>query len=314
MLLKPGRCFSAVGACVPSGICLLAAAAMLAAGCASQRGRVPPVDAEIRSLAGSAGAAYERGETGRAAELYGRALARARQMDDPGESARNAYNLALCRMAEGRIDEARGLLAQARALLPPKGADAARTWVAEAEAAQRQGLLEDVRRLVQCSLEAGPDGAARAQAHLILVGLECVEGDWPAARKGLDAARRELRRLDAPELQARAEGLAARLARAAGDGAGAGAALERQAEWLKQAGRFPNMAAALAAAGEAYRAAGLSRQAYPCLMRAAASLKGQGNAKAATPAAMAALSIAQALNEAEWAAAATALTAELMTP
>jgi hypothetical protein len=313
--MTPARCRDAVHAFFRDGTVLLLVAALFACGgCASGGGRAVPVDAEIQSLAGSAGVAYERGETERAAGLYERALTRARLVDHSGEAARNAYNLALCRMAEGRLDEARGLLAQARAVLPPRGADTARTWVAEAEAAQRQGRLDDVRLLVQHGLDDGADSVTRAQARLMLAALAGGLGDWASVREGLAAARRDLRGGDAPELQARAEGLAALMAQAGGDVAGAAAALELQAGWFRRAGRYREMAAALAAAGEGYRMAGMARQAYPCLMRSAASHKALGRTKDAELSAWAALSIAQTLQDPAWLAAAAALAAEIKGP
>jgi tetratricopeptide (TPR) repeat protein len=307
-------CRAAVEFSCGHGACVALAAAVIAgAGCASGRGPTVPVDAVVRELAGSARVAYERGEAARAAELYQRALARARLVDDADESARNAYNLALCRMAEGKPDETRGLLAQARALLPPHGAEIARTWLAEAEAAVSQGLLEDARSLVGRGLEAGADAAGRAQAHLLLARLACGTAEWQIARAELSSARRAMGRSEVPELRARAEGIVARVARANGEAAAAAAALERQAGWFKRAGRFGDMAGALMEAGEGYRTAGLSPQAYVCLMRAAASLKAQDRDKALI-AAMTALSVAQALKAPEWEAAASGFIAEIKAP
>lgn len=313
--MNPRYVRQTVGVVVRGGLCVWLVAGVLAgAGCASSRGRGVAVDAEIKDMAGSAAVAYARGETARAAALYERALARARLVDATDEVSRNAYNLALCRMAQGRIDEARGLLMQARVLMPVRGADTARAWVAEAEAAQRQGRLDEVAGLLQHSMDAGADAAGRAQVHLMLSSSACSASNWPAAREALGSARRDLRRIEAPELEARAEGIAAQLALTDGNVAGAAAALERQAGWLKSGGRFDEMAATLAMAGESYRTAGLTRQAYPCLMRAAAGLKALGRHQAAASAVQGALTVAQALNEPEWVAAARALTAEIGTP
>ncbi len=288
--------------------------AALLVGCATGRVDKPAVDAEIREMAGSARAAYDRGEISRASELYGRALARARRVDDVFEASRNAYNLALCMAALDRTAEARGLLAQARVALPAKGEAVARIWLAEAEVARRDGGTNDVRVLAQRALEAGPDRVGRVQARLLLAGLACEEGACPAARGLLKEARQDIDLRSDPVLLAQAAAIAVRLAIADGDVEAAAAGREEQAVWLRQAGRYREMAETLLAAGTDYRRAGEPRKAYLCLLRAAASFQGMGAKDQAVKAAAGAVAVARELNEPEWVAAAVALAAEISRP
>ena len=292
----------------------LTAVLLGAAGCATHRVQGPVVDTEIRDLAGSAQAAYQRGDIGRAAQLYARALERARRLDDTRETAGNAYNLALCRMAGGQTAEARALLAQARGLLPAQGAETARTWLADAEAAGREANPDAARRFAQRALDVGADREGRAQARLVLAALAGNALDWADAARLLAAARKDLKGTSAPALQARADGLAAVLAVANSDRVGVAAALERQAGWLREAGDYQAMAEALLGAGLDYRTAGQPQKAYPCLLRAAASLKAAGASARAETAAAAALAVARELSNPDWAAAAEALASEIRRP
>ena len=159
---------------------LLAGAAVLA-GCTSARVGQPAVDIVLHDLAGSALASYEQGDVERAAQLFERARDRARLVGDSPESARNAYNLALCRLAQGRPAQARVLLAEARAGLPPRGAEAARLCLAEAQAARQDGKPEEAVQAAQHALDIGADQSGRAQARLELAMAAC---DW-SARSGV---------------------------------------------------------------------------------------------------------------------------------
>lgn len=287
---------------------------LVSSGCATHRGPTAAVDPALRDLAGSARVAYQRGEVGRASELYGRALERAREVGDAQETASQAYHLALCRLASGRPAESHALLAQARGLLPARGGATARTWLAEAEAALREGKSDEAGRLVQRALASGADREGRAQGNLILA-TQASEAHNPAESARLLAmARKDLRAAASPALEARAAGLDASLALAGGDAAESAAALERQAEWLRQAGDYRGMAEALLGAGTRYQSAQHPQEAYPCLLRAAASLKAAGDRAKSEVAIAAAQSVARDLKQAEWLAAADALADEIRKP
>lgn len=293
-------------------VCVVAVA--LVAGCASDRVQGPGVDAEVRELAATAATAFQRGDVPRATELYGRALERARRVGDAQETARNAYNLALCRLASGDVDATHALLVQARGLLPARGKVTARTWLADAEAALRAGDPDGARRFATRALEVGADREGCAQARLVLASPGGSAPGPEETAQLLAQARKDLGRSDAPALHARIEGLAASLALASGDVPGAAGALERQARWLSAAGDYGAMAEVLLGAGTHYRAAGRPGDAYPCLMRAAASFKAlRAKARAAAAASLAAEAAKEAVHP-DWAAAAEALVAEIGRP
>jgi len=292
----------------------LLAGALVLGGCTSTKVGQPTVDAVLHDLAGSARASYDQGDIDRAGELYERALDRARLVGDTGEAARNAYNLALCRLARGRATDARALLAEARVGLPSRGAEAARVLLAEAEAARQEGKADDARLLAERALASGADRAGRGQAHLDLADLACGSNDVVSAKRLLSAAEKDLGPSGAPVLQARAAGVAARLAETAGDALAVAVAREREAEWLRQAGNHQAMAIALAAAGESYRKAGQPRKAFPCLWRAAASLKGGGAMTQAGTAAASAVEAAREAGDKDWVTAAEALVTEVRKP
>ena len=287
---------------------------MLLAGCSSPKVAQPVADTALHDLAGSALASYEQGGIDRASQLFERALERARLIGDLRETARNAYNLALCRLAQGRTAEAHALLAQARAGLPPQGAEAARVWLAEMQAALHDGLPQEVRADAQRALDAGADPAGRAEARLELADMAYGSNDVVSARRLLAEVGSDLGLAGPPALQARAAGIEAQLAEHEGSAAAAAAAQEREADYWGQAGRYQWMSMALAGAGASYRSAGLPRKAYPCLLRAGASFKAAGDRKHAQDMVTAAVTTAREAGEKDWVTAAEALLAEIGKP
>lgn len=285
-------------------------------GCVSGGAGGPAIDEQVRDLAGSAQEAYRRGDVARAEALYARALERARLIGDRQETGRNAYNLALCHIARGDAEGARRLLDQARALVSSKGPEMARLWLAEAESCRGGGRAGDGAALAQRALDAGAGGPERAQARLLLAEGALEAGDGESARRMLDMARKDLRGVPEaePVLMARAEAVAAQLARTQGRTADEAAAREAQAGWLRQAGCYRDMAAALLEAGRSYREAGRSIQACRCLLAGAASLKASGNRDGARAATQEAIALARESGDAESLAAAESMAAEIGRP
>jgi tetratricopeptide (TPR) repeat protein len=244
------------------------------AGCGTPR--VSTLDPVLRNDAESARAAYDNGMTAKAAELYERAMARARLMDMPDEAGRNAYNLALCQMRMGRPDEALKWLRQARLLLGKPGPAMARILVAEAEAARLLGTSAEAVKLAETVLTSGAEPAEKAQAHLLLAELSVGRGDFDAGRRHYRKASRHAAAGVPPAVGARLEGVAARLIQAGVMDGDAAACLERCANRLKETGDFRRMAESLNGAGAAYAATGRSAQAFELYIRAALSLKAAG--------------------------------------
>lgn len=262
-----------------SGLILTACCLALFAGCATPR--VEPADEEIVRCSEDAKAAYAAGLPSKAAALYARALERGKLVDAPREVARNAYNLGLCRMATGDLAGARRLFHEARVLLEPDAPELGMVLAAGAEAALREGDGTAARAMAARVPGLTRDRAARCQASLVQAELDVREGRLKEAKRAYETACRGGDKGLPPLLQARREALAARLMAEgvlAGDEAGA---LLRQAEYLRKAGQYREMAAALVAAGDALRDAGRNGESFGCYERAARSLDASGDRVAA---------------------------------
>lgn len=259
------------------GLSLTACAvvAWLTSGCTTppQRG----YDPEIKAQAEAAHAALQRGEVPRAEALYGKALARAQRVDDREEIARNAYNLALCRMMAGQPGEARHLLAQARLLTPERGAMAVRIRLAESEAARLAGDGPNSEQSARQALAAGAGREERVQSWLLQGEAWFLMGQFQTALECYQAALKPVSRDTAPTLRARLDGLGAGLVQARLM-PGSVAGLQRsRANWLKQAGQYGEMVAALQAAAVAWEGESNWAEAFDCRIRAAQSLQAAGD-------------------------------------
>lgn len=256
-----------------------AAIALLTSGCTTP----PPhrYDPEIKAQAEAAQAAFQRGEVARAESLYVKALARARVVDDREEIVRNAYNLALCRMIEGQLGEARNLLAQARLLTNERGAIAVRILLAESEAARLAGAGPDSEQLARQALAAGADREGQVQAWLLQGEAWFLTGQFQTALECYQSALKQVSRDTAATLQARLDQLGAGLVQARlMPGSVAGLQVSR-ASWLKQAGQYLEMVTALQAAALAWELESNWAAAFDCRIRAAQSLQASGNQKQA---------------------------------
>lgn len=252
----------------------VAGAVVLLAGCGTPR--VSTLDPVIRSYADSARVAYERGMPGKAGELYGLAMERARLVSAPQEAGRSAYNLALCRMAEGRPAEARTLLRQARLTLGHTGPEAARTYVAEAEAAHLEGDTAATAALALMALDGHPDRDGKLQACLTLAELAAGTNDLETAAGFYRRAAAKESNGTPPLLRARLEGLAVRLIRGGMMEGDAALRLDRRAEWLRAAGQYREMALSLRDAGDAFAVSERPGPAFDRFVRAAQSLSTAG--------------------------------------
>ena len=106
-------------------------------GCAtSPTSTVPPKDKELSRTSHLARAAFEDGATAQAIDLYRKALNRAIAMDDATEIGNAAYNLALCHIILGQLDQASASLAEAKADVKRSGSNPADVLLLEATVAQ----------------------------------------------------------------------------------------------------------------------------------------------------------------------------------
>jgi tetratricopeptide (TPR) repeat protein len=242
-------------------------------GCATPPS-APRKDKELSRTSDLARAAFEDGATARAIDLYGKALNRARAMDDATEIGNAAYNLALCHILLGQLDQASALLAEAKAASNRSGSNPADVLLLEATVAQRQGKLEQALSLADQVLSASPDENDLFQATLLKGTIACQQDDPARARTAL--AEADKHHIANAALLAAKERLAGNIFLLEGNPAEAAAAFDRAAALFQKAKHYRDMALTLRRAGEAYREAGDTQHAEDRLFRAKRSLAAQG--------------------------------------
>jgi tetratricopeptide (TPR) repeat protein len=246
---------------------------LMLAGCATPP-TAPPRDKELSRTSDLARAAFEAGATAKAIDLYREALNRAHAMDDATEIGNAAYNLALCQIILGQLDQASALLVEAKAAFQRSGSNPADVLLLEATIAQRQGKLEQALSLADQVLSASPDKNDLFQATLLKGTIACQQDDPARARTALAEADKH-HVPNAPLLAAR-ERLAGNIFLLEGNPAEAAAAFDRAAALFQKAKHYRDMALTLRRAGEAYREAGDTQRAEDRLFRAKRSLAAQG--------------------------------------
>jgi len=243
-------------------------------GCAtSPTSSAPPKDKELSRTSNLARAAFEDGATAKAIDLYGKALNRAHAMDDATEIGNAAYNLALCHIILGQIDQASAALAEAEAEFERSGSSPPDVLLLEATVAQRQGRLEQALSLADQVMSASPDESHRFQVAMLKGTIACEQDDPARARTALVEADKH-RVTDAPLLAAR-ERLAGNIFLLERSPAEAAAAFDRAAALFQKAKHYRDMAITLRRAGEAYQKAGDTQYAEDRLFRAKRSLAAQ---------------------------------------
>ena len=259
--------------------CLILAATVLLSGCSSTPAP-RPVDPEISRTARSARGAFDSGLVEAASRLYARALRRARQQDDATEIGTNAYNLALCEVILGDYNKARGALAEAKAEFARRGDIPPEVFLLEAKTAYRQGRGAEAEALVQQTLKRFPSLSPDELIQFtVLQGRLAVDrGDKIEARRRLEEIRELMEDTSDPALRAEGAGLAGIILLAEDKPGGAAAEFDRQAELLRQAGNYREMAIALGKAGDSYGRSGETCRAGERFFRSARSLFAQGDA------------------------------------
>jgi tetratricopeptide (TPR) repeat protein len=243
------------------------------AGCAT-RSTAPPEDKELSQASDLARAAFEDGATARALDLYRNALTRAIAMDDATEIGNAAYNLALCQILLGQLEQARASLAEAKAAFQRSGTNPADVLLLEATVAQRQGKLEQALALADQVLAASADENDLFQATLLRGTIACDQDNPARARTAL--AEADKHHVTDAVLRAARERLAGNIFLLEGNPAAAAAAFDQAAALFRTAQHYRDMALTLRRAGEAYQEEGDTRRAEDRLLRARRSLAAQG--------------------------------------
>ncbi len=253
----------------------VALALLTLAGCAtSPTSTVPPKDKELSRTSNLARVAFEEGATAKAIDLYGKALNQARAMDDAAEIGNTAYNLALCHIILGQLDQASTSLAEAKTAFERSGSAPTDVLLLEATIAQRQGRLQQALSLADQVLSASPDENDLFQATLLKGTIACGQDDPARARTAL--AEADQYHASNVVLLAGRERLAGSIFLLERNPAEAAAAFDRAAALFQEARHYRDMALTLRRAGKAYREAGDVQRAEDRLFRAKRSLAAQG--------------------------------------
>lgn len=277
---------------------MLVASLVVFSGCGTPDAKVGRTDPDIARAAHVARMAFERGSIAQAERLYERALRLARAQDDTRECGTLAYNLAVCRAEQGRLDDALSALLEARADYERTGRVPDEIVLLEAEIKRQQKRYEE--GLAMLSHFTGEkdkrriEPEYRALAWLVRSKIEVDRGDTVSARASLKRARSLLRRrVLSSEMQAQFERTDALIAESEGRWSDSAAAYDREAEVWRWAKQFRRMAVTMGLAANAYKQAGSLGPALERYYLAARSLAAQGDELAALKLIEAALDVAE---------------------
>lgn len=246
----------------------------LSAGCASTPASAPPPDATLAQYISSAQSAFHLGSFDRAARFYERALQRARAMDDGIEVGKQAYNLAAAELLADRPTNALPYLVEAEGAFTAQRRDRGPVVLLRARALRAMGQADAARAELEKLVEMKTSGAVHCQAWLAYGQLASDAADPEEAAKALSRARSYL--TEDPALRAGAAALAGQIALLNGNGDDAGLEFDKEAEFMRRAKRYRDMAAALERAGAAYAKSGDPKAAGDRFYRAARSWQGLG--------------------------------------
>ena len=248
----------------------------LAAGCSSPAPS-RPTDPAVATAASTARLAFDQGKIEQAAQLYLRALTRARSMDDSYEIANNAYNLAACLITLGSYEPALSLLQEADRETVRSGGSRVDILLLQARAAQKSGQPEAARKRLDEAMALADQPEIRIQVDVLLASIACDTGDVAAAESLLKRAETGLDKNAGPMIQAEVQGLAGRVASMQKKPEEAALRLDRQAAYLQKGGKYRDMAQVLGQAAAYYAEAGKWAEAWDRAYRAARSLYAQGD-------------------------------------
>ncbi len=281
-------------------------------GCGTTTPSSSHADPTLVQLTGSAVQAFDIGAFERAARFYELALDRARVIDDSLEVAKNAQNLAACRIKLGQFDEASPLLLDAKGEFERNKMDVSAVLLLQAAVAKGKGDAAGAGALLDQVLQSGSSKpASRLQAYIVKTDLACDAGNREDAEVNLNRAKRlggsvsdDALRGGVARVEGRVELLKAHPTTAA-------AAFDREADSLKKAHRYREMAAALDRSGSAWSDAGGAQQAADRFFRAARSFHAQGDLVAALKSVDRAMTASKQTSDQEQAARIAALLNEI---
>ncbi|WP_418317114.1 hypothetical protein [Piscinibacter sakaiensis] len=290
-------------------LALLAGISVSCAGPPQQRARPPAVESQVTQAFEVARRAYQQGDFAQAQLLYRQALQRAREIDHAALAADAAYNLAVSEIALQNYAAAVQLLREAGYDAARAGTDTFEPLLLRAKVALlRQRPAEAIALADQVIAAPAAAPALRQQAMLLRGQVHAEAGELAAARADLRAVALPA---DAPALAADAKKLEGTIASHSGDHAAAARLFDAEAELLRAALRYRDMAHAYARAADAHLAAGHPALAADRFYLAARSQHASGNAAAANRHLAASLAAAAQAGDAAASARARALLDEI---
>ncbi|MFH0907729.1 MAG: tetratricopeptide repeat protein [bacterium] len=269
-------------------------------------------DAELVQLSKSAVQAFDIGAFDRAARFYELALERARRIDDGIEVAKNASNLAACKIKAGKLEEAEPLLAEAKAEFTKWRKDSTGVTLLQAQIAKERGDMAGTAALLKdVLLWGGAKTESRLQAYIMMADMACDAGNRDEATVALRKVNTLAGSVSEPALRGGAARVSGRVALLKGNTAQAAAEFDREIAFLQKAHRYREMAAALDRAGAAWLESGGEQQAADRYYRAARSTYAQGDIVAALKSIDRAMDAAQKAGDENLAAGISALMGEI---
>ncbi len=242
---------------------IMVVSALAVTGCArGGRGPQAVVDEPMRLVQESAQAAYGAGAYEEAAAGFSDAITRASLRDDGRAVARYRYQLAACRIAQGRRSEGRTLLDAAReeALVAGDGLTAARAETAAARLALERGDQADSQRLARLALarpEAQASARLSADIRLVLAEGAVRRGDAVQAKAELTEAVRGWGRSPPDRsFEAVVERVRGQLSLLNGEAQAAGTAFDKESALWQQGCRFVENADSLERSALAWQKVG----------------------------------------------------------
>ncbi len=201
-------------------------------------------------------------------------LGEARRAVDHAAVGEAAYELGVLELLRGDTMRAQDLLAESKLALLQTGTAPVAALLLEARIMLDQGAHGAVEGVLD-AIEELPRGdrteADTAQIELLRGWSRLEQDDLPGAQAALDAARRPARRANLPILSAAREDLQAALLERRGDWHGAAEVRQRQADQLRAAGLFLELAHAMERKGHARWENGQIEEAGFAWLSAAAS-------------------------------------------
>ncbi len=210
-------------------------------------------------------------------------LSSARAGDDNAAIARDAFNLAVCALANGDREGADVLNTEARIAARAAGVSSASCYLLDAELARMEKRFDDAIAAVgECfaKLEKN-DRETAVEAQVLLGAIYTEKGSLDKAEEALDRADKINRKLDLPVFAAAVAGSRADIALRQGELNDAAGYLTRKAELLRSVLDLKGIAKALQQAGDVYMTLEKPASAAIHYYRAANSLVAQDDVDAA---------------------------------